>query len=143
MIAVFFYLYVKDERRKCEKQFKEIVEFAKFPTGDFLNAIAEVHKAKKSHDYIRRISKLGEEFGELCEAHLGVTSSHNYKNKTWDDVREEAIDASIVAIDIALTASPDEKAAGVTDDEIKQRIMTVLRKKIYKWVNSQSYKNSV
>jgi CheY-like chemotaxis protein len=51
----------------------------------------------------RRISKLLEEVGELSEAWLNVTSTTNGKGKAWEDVREEAADCLIVAVDIHLT----------------------------------------
>ncbi|MFA5490960.1 MAG: MazG-like family protein [Candidimonas sp.] len=51
----------------------------------------------------RRIIKLFEEYGEIVEAYLGVTSTQNYKNKKDDDLREEIIDLYIVAMDVRFT----------------------------------------
>lgn len=54
----------------------------------------------------RRLIKLLEEQGEIAEAWLNVTSPANAKQKTWGDVREEAADALIVLLDVALTDVP-------------------------------------
>lgn len=51
----------------------------------------------------RRMFKCGEELGEVTEAHLAITSGNNYKNLTIADVREEAVDVLIVAIDVFFT----------------------------------------
>ncbi len=70
----------------------------------------------------RRIFKLFEELGELSEAYLASTSSRSYKNKTWNDVREEAADVLIVALDIALTPSEE---AGI-DGNFKTLLNSIL-----------------
>lgn len=51
----------------------------------------------------RRLLKVLEEVGEASEAYLSRTGRGNYKDKTWNDYREEAIDSLIVLIDVALT----------------------------------------
>lgn len=51
----------------------------------------------------RRLLKVLEEVGEASEAYLSRTGQGNYKNKTWDDYAEEAVDTLIVLVDIALT----------------------------------------
>ena len=56
----------------------------------------------------RRAFKLLEELGEVAQAYLAVTSQHNRKQKSWDDVREELADCLIVALDIAWTVLPGE-----------------------------------
>lgn len=55
----------------------------------------------------RRVGKLLEEIGETNQAYLCVTSASPSKAKTWDDVREEATDVLIVALDILLTPGID------------------------------------
>lgn len=55
----------------------------------------------------RRLLKILEELGEGSEAYLSITGSSNYKNKTWDDYREEGVDTLIVMVDVALTTLPD------------------------------------
>jgi hypothetical protein len=54
----------------------------------------------------RRLLKVLEELGETSEAYLSRTGSDNYKQKTWDDHREESCDTLIVMIDVALTELP-------------------------------------
>jgi NTP pyrophosphatase (non-canonical NTP hydrolase) len=70
---------------------------------NIIELIREANPSRSFSDTKRRLLKIGEEKGEVCEAILNVTSSHNKKNKTWDDVREELADCFIVAVDIALT----------------------------------------
>jgi NTP pyrophosphatase (non-canonical NTP hydrolase) len=76
-----------------------------------INSIIETIKAANPERSLfttkRRLLKIGEEKGEVCEALLNVTSSHNMKHKSWDDVREELVDCFIVAVDIALTFNSD------------------------------------
>lgn len=68
-----------------------------------VSEVKEVGSARSSDNLERRLCKLYEELGELSEAYLGVTCPSNLKNKTIDDLREEAIDCMIVALDCALT----------------------------------------
>ena len=79
----------------------------------------------------RRVTKLGEETGEVSEAFLSVTSESNGKNKTWTDVREEAVDATIVALDIALTKFPGEEH--MTDEQLYDAVEDMIAKKLKKW----------
>lgn len=63
---------------------------------------------ERSHDCIRRrLLKILEELGEGSEAYLSITGSSNYKNKSWEDYREEGVDTLIVMVDVALTSLPD------------------------------------
>ena len=87
---------------------------------------------------IRRIGKLAEEYGELWEAYLNVTSAHNGKGKTWDDVREEGIDVAIVALDIVATRLPTDE--GKTEEEMRQDIIDMVLKKLNKWKVSNTAK---
>lgn len=103
--------------------------------GEFLDAIWAANPDRHHKTMDRRLLKLGEELGETSEAYLNVTSAMNAKNKTWDDVREEAIDTAIVAIDIALTPLPTEDKSV---DEIKQEVMRVLDRKLSKWADNRS-----
>lgn len=79
----------------------------------------------------RRVTKLGEETGEVSEAFLSVTSESNGKNKTWIDVREEAVDSAIVALDIALTKFPGEE--DWDDDKLYLAVEDMIAKKLKKW----------
>jgi hypothetical protein len=55
------------------------------------------------HCIRRRLLKILEELGETSEAYLSRTGTGNYKNKSWDDYREEGVDTLIVMLDVALT----------------------------------------
>lgn len=84
----------------------------------------------------RRIIKLAEEIGELSEAYLSVSSETNYKNKTWSDVREEATDAIIVALDVFLTDMPEDKNKSFED---KVHLLNeIINRKVEKWIKSDS-----
>lgn len=80
----------------------------------------------------RRVTKLSEETGECSQAFLSVTSEENSKNKSWEDVREEAVDAVIVGLDIALTRFPGEEK--LTDEEITKEVEAMIAKKLKKWL---------
>ncbi len=102
---------------------------------DILQKIYEVtSKRNPAYDerYLsRRVIKIGEESGEVSEAFLSVTSDSNGKNKTFTDVREEAVDTAIVGLDIALTKFPGEEK--MTDEELYQAVEAMLIKKLNKW----------
>lgn len=68
-----------------------------------VESILAANPNRQQDNLHRRIFKLSEEYGEIIEAYLNVTSSSNGKGKTWADVREEAVDLLIVAVDVALT----------------------------------------
>lgn len=72
-----------------------------------MKIIADIRAANDTREATnigRRLIKLNEEIGEHAEAYLNASSTNNNgKNKTWDDVREEAADCVIVAVDVALT----------------------------------------
>lgn len=82
----------------------------------------------------RRFMKATEELGEASEAYLNVTSDVNGKNKSWDDVREELADLLIVALDLNLTAMPDQPNAdpAFLIDQLAQRVSS----KVDKWNKS-------
>ncbi|MCK9531856.1 MAG: MazG-like family protein [Gammaproteobacteria bacterium] len=79
----------------------------------------------------RRVTKLSEETGEVSEAFLSVTSESNGKNKTFEDVREEAVDSAIVALDIALTKFPGEE--DWDDEQLYTAVEDMIAKKLKKW----------
>jgi len=68
--------------------------------------------------------KTSEEVGELAQAVLSVTSAPGcrYKQKTWDDVDEEAVDVVICAFATALKGAPDP-----------ERLKTIFERKMAKW----------
>lgn len=71
-------------------------------------AIRDANLTRHSGNLGRRVIKLCEELGEHAEAYLNISSAGNGKGKTWDDVREEAADILIVAVDVALTPNDGE-----------------------------------
>lgn len=79
----------------------------------------------------RKMIKLSEEVGELAEAYLGITSDWNFKNKTEDDFKEEAVDVLLVIFDILLTQTPLEKT--LSNYEIDDKILKIIDKKMKKW----------
>lgn len=68
-----------------------------------IDLVAQANPTRAQPSLERRVTKLLEEIGEISQAFLSVTSANNDKKKTWSDVREEAADVLIVALDIALT----------------------------------------
>jgi NTP pyrophosphatase (non-canonical NTP hydrolase) len=78
---------------------------------------------RKLSNLPRRLLKAMEELGELSQAYLSVTSKRNKKQKTWDDVKEEAVDCLVLAIDNCLTL--------MNEDDI----VALLEKKCDKWKN--------
>lgn len=96
---------------------------------DILNAVDSSNPTRSKNNLSRRLIKLGEEFGELNEAYLNVTDGFNFKNKSWKDVREEAIDVAIIALDIALLEPDGEEN---THEEIYKEI----DRKLTKWKNN-------
>ena len=73
---------------------------------DFIGRVNRIGSSRSPTNTQRRLFKVLEELGELAEATLNVTCPLNYKNKTIDDIREEAIDCLIVLVDCALTTFP-------------------------------------
>lgn len=73
-------------------------------TNDLLvKMVKDANPHRAPHNVRRRLTKILEELGEAAEAYLSVSSPHNYKEKSWDDYREEAADTLIVLLDVALT----------------------------------------
>lgn len=75
--------------------------------SDVLDMVAQANPTRSRPALERRVTKLLEEIGEVSQAFLSVTSASNDKKKTWADVREEAADVLIIAVDIALTPFDD------------------------------------
>ena len=106
--------------------------------GWLYDKIFEANTGRSMKTMIRRIGKLAEEYGELWEAYLNVTSLHNGKDKTWDDVREEAVDVAIVALDIVATRLPTD--AGKNEEQVRQEIVDMVNKKLEKWKKTSTEK---
>lgn len=105
---------------------------------------AKIKKGKldiKKPRMVRRALKLSEETGEVSEAVLGITGKdeENYKNKTYDDVREELVDTIIVAFDFLYSKFPDENQE-MTYDDIDKNRKEIFSKKIEKWLAKKKRK---
>ena len=101
-------------------------------TYDIMKEIYEANAGRRNVQNLhRRITKAGEEIGELGEAFLYVTSMSNTKEKTWEDVREEAVDVILMGIDLALTPLPIDKEK--SSKEIQQAVLDMVEKKLNKW----------
>lgn len=72
-----------------------------------VNDIREANRDRSPTCIRRRLLKILEELGETSEAYLSKTGTGNYKNKSWDDYREEGVDTMIVMVDVALTELVD------------------------------------
>ena len=75
-----------------------------------------------------RALKLSEEAGELAQAVLSATNApgSTYKNHTLADVREEAVDAAIVAISVLAQASSSK-------EEFQAELDRLMTEKCAKW----------
>lgn len=104
--------------------------------GWLYDQIFNANLERSTQTLIRRMGKLAEEYGELWEAFLNVTSLNNGKNKTWNDVREEGVDLAIVALDIVATRLPTD--AGKTDEEMRAEIVAMVNKKLEKWAHTKT-----
>lgn len=110
-----------------------IVEaFGQNGRNGFLHAIRAANPARNFSTMSRRILKIGEEYGETCEAFLvSTTTRPTRKVKAYADVREELIDTGIVALDCALTRFPGEE--DLTDEDVEAIVMEMLARKLQKW----------
>ena len=89
----------------------------------------------------RRLLKLGEEYGEVVQAFLSVSSRRNSKNKHWPDVREELCDVLIIAVDILLTEMPDENyPENSRKEQIENRTLNEVSRKLDKWQHKKTKK---
>ena len=75
-----------------------------------------------------RALKLAEEAGEVAEAVLSATGAPGsaYKKQTFDDVREEAADAAIVALSILAQTCGSQ-------DEFEAELNRLMSEKCAKW----------
>ena len=101
--------------------------------GDVIEAIEQANPTRQVDNLGRRLIKIVEEVGEASEAYLNVTSAANGKNLKWADVREEFADAVIVAVDCAITPTPDQVQAGMTRQQVVDEFARVIGVKLAKW----------
>jgi hypothetical protein len=91
---------------------------------------------------MRRMGKTVEELGEVWEAYLDVTSLNasreedknlnvGPKGKKWADVKEEAVDLLICALDLVCTELPIDE--GKTREEFESEILELMHLKLAKW----------
>jgi hypothetical protein len=106
-------------------------------SGDIIDAIDVVNTDRNFENLHRRLIKLGEEYGEASEAYLASTSSRSYKKLTYADLREELADTVIVAVDLALTRTPDQIASGLTTNQAKSEFANIIGRKLLKWVENR------
>ena len=100
----------------------------------YYDVINEVQVANPKRDLVnlpRRMIKLGEEMGEASEAYLYASTENSVKPITWIDLREEAVDTAIVAMDIALTSLPIDD--GLSPAEVREKVDQMFQKKLENW----------
>jgi len=102
---------------------------------DVFEKIWGANRKRTMETFGRRLLKLGEEFGEACQAYLSVSSDNNSKNKSWEDVREELSDTIIVAMDLYCHTFPDEK--DVSLDTKMEQLHSDIDRKLKKWAKKQ------
>ena len=94
-------------------------------TTAIITLIREANPDRNFGNYGRRVIKLSEEIGEHAEAYLNASSTNNNgKKKTWDDVREEAADSLIVAVDVGLTPLSDKVRPDAVETDLQRRVMS-------------------
>ena len=98
---------------------------------EIFDRIYDANPARNIDNLERRLLKAQEELGEAAGAYLAVSSTHNYKEKTWSDFREELLDSLIIIIDCLYTQCPDAQ----TREEIEEKIIEMYRRKMQKWEN--------
>ena len=100
---------------------------------DIIKRIKEIgYEGRDLKNLIYRTAKLSEEAGECNGAMISVDKK-SYKNLTYMDVLEEALDTFIVAVDIALSDFPE--FTNKTEEEKNDVIFGILNKKLDKWEN--------
>ncbi len=98
------------------------------PTSDEalieLNQWIDKHNAGKDPEARTwgRLSKVGEEFGEVVSAYIGVTNQNPRKGSysTMDDVVKELLDVALTALCAVVHLTGDEHATEALRDHIVQ-----------------------
>lgn len=102
---------------------------------DIIKKVWDANRTRTMDIFGRRMLKLGEEYGEACQAYLSISSEKNGKNKSWEDVREELVDVLVVDLDLLCHQFPDE-----SEVDLEKRIALineVLDRKLKKWAKKQ------
>jgi len=120
---------ILDLNRRMEKNREP--EGEPLALGDVFRGILEANITRNFANFHRRTIKLMEELGELSEAYLNVTSASNGKGLSYFDIREEAVDCVIVAVDLALTPTPDQD--DMSTEEVVKAMTTMISLKLAKW----------
>jgi len=103
---------------------------------DIIEKVQEANPDRSMKTLDRRILKLQEEAGECAQAYLSISSLLNSKNKTWNDVRTEAIDVIVIALDVALTRFPVDKGEDLAG--IRKKVLQVFNRKVKRWVKKKT-----
>jgi chorismate mutase len=100
-----------------------------------LQAIFDANRERNWTNLARRLGKIGEEYGEVWEAYLNITSIANAKGKSYEDFFEELVDCMVVIVDCLMTPHPDYP---MTDAEREAKILAMLERKLAKWAASKA-----
>lgn len=99
---------------------------------DIMRMVQYVGKPMRGiNTLVRRALKTAEETGELAEATLSVTSESNGKKKALIHVIEEAVDVTIMGLDIAMT-KPEEWDS-ISDKDWIHLVEEIFEAKLAKW----------
>lgn len=105
--------------------------------SDIIDKIYNTRLDRSVSNIDDRVMKLCEEAGEAIGALLSIRNN-SYKGLTYEDLREELIDAWIVTTDAILTALPNEN--NKSQDEVNSELIKVMETKINKWRNNSGIK---
>ena len=105
-----------------------------------LKNIQQINDERTMDTIHRRITKISEELGELSEAYLSASSKNNSKKKELEDIREEAIDVAIVAIDVALTPFMDNEES---PEKAMISVKEIFNEKLEKWTEQRKNKQDL
>jgi NTP pyrophosphatase (non-canonical NTP hydrolase) len=103
---------------------------------DMLELVRVANPERNFNSLSRRLIKLMEELGECSEAYLNITSSHNGKGKSEEDLIEELVDTVIVSIDCVLTKPPSYST--FSDEQYEGVIIHMMKKKLAKWMKNKA-----
>jgi len=103
--------------------------------------VQTANPTRSFNNFARRLGKIVEELGETWEAYLNITSSHNGKGKSTEDLREELTDTLIVVLDCLLTPLPGEE--NKTPKELEKLTMKILDEKLDKWKRNVAFQKGV
>jgi NTP pyrophosphatase (non-canonical NTP hydrolase) len=134
---LFWSRYYRKREEKMRAAFSvERETWNQMSAGDLVHAIWMASRERNFDNIHRRMIKLMEELGEASEAYLNATSATNGKGKTFADVREELADCVIVAVDLALTPTPDQ--VDKASEDIEREFLNTVGLKLMKWMRNRA-----